>query len=478
MGFRFGTIKSPMMMKRIFLWWIVLFWIPKLTMSQCWTQVSAGDYHTVALRKHTSDANRKTVWAFGFNGFGAMGTGANSNQPAVVGSHETWVKVASGLAQTLAIRQDGTLWGWGYNGKGQLGNGSYTNESTPAQIGNATWTDVVVTSAGHAAGIQTNGSLWTWGENLLGTLGVGNTTNTNSPTQVAGSWRKVAVGNTHTVALKTDGTLWAWGNNNDGQLGAGNSVGQSLSPRQVGAATDWVDITAGWAHNLAIKADGSLWAWGYNSSGQLGDGSTTTRFEPVKIGTATDWRTVSSFEYHNLALKTDGSLWTWGFNGSGQLGDGTTTPRLAPAPVGNLKTWTQISAGRNHSAALQTDGTLWVWGNNSNGQLGLGQTSVGTNVLTAQQVTCPGGSVATEDEHPTVYAIDVYPNPSQGVFRVHVQDDQPATLRVYSMLGRLVWQADQVSGTQTLHLTGLAKGVYNLHVSTRNGAQTERLVIR
>ena len=178
-------------------------------------------------------------------------------------------------------------------------------------------------------------------------------------------------GHYHSLAIKADGSLWAWGRNKYAQLGDGTELDR-YQPVRVGTDNDWVTVAAGGFHSLAIMADGSLWAWGANSCGELGDGSTIDRLEPVRIGMETDWVSVSGGLYHTLALKADGSLWAWGYNEFGQVGDGSTIDRVIPTRIGDDTDWVAIAAGSYHSLALRADGTLWIWGQNNRGQLGNG----------------------------------------------------------------------------------------------------------
>jgi len=176
------------------------------------------------------------------------------------------------------------------------------------------------------------------------------------------------------VAIKTDGTLWAWGLNAYGQLGDGTTI-KKLVPTQIGTDTNWASVAAGNYHTMAIKTDGTLWAWGYNGNGQLGDGTTTIKVVPTQIGTTTNWVAVDAGGIHTVAMKSDASIWAWGDNSKGQLGDGTTTTRLVPTRIGASNTWVQIDAGALHTAAIDTAGKLWAWGYNFYGQLGDGTTA-------------------------------------------------------------------------------------------------------
>jgi alpha-tubulin suppressor-like RCC1 family protein len=244
-----------------------------------------------------------------------------------VGSNEyrrNYQRVATSTLHTLEIR-NGALYAYGSNANGQLGDGTTTNRTSPVQIGSATNWVSVSTGSNSSFGIRADGTLWAWGLNTDGQLGIGSTTNQNAPIQVGSgtNWVAVAAGAwDHTIALKADGTLWATGLDNDGQLGNGAGISSSTSFVQVGSSTDWVAISAGYSTNLAIKADGTLWAWGRNGSGQIGDGTTTQKDLPTQVGSDNKWVSISSGEFFSMGLKVDGTLWTWGNNLDGVLARG------------------------------------------------------------------------------------------------------------------------------------------------------------
>ena len=227
------------------------------------------------------------------------------------------------------------------------------------------------------------GYLYAWGNNGNALLGLGNTTNYSSPKQVGSlQWVDVASSRQFSSAIKSDGTLWSWGTNYWGQLGLGNNTSYS-SPKQVGALTNWLSLAGGYATCLAIKTDGTLWSWGFNGSGQLGNGAANYsqgNNSPVQVGALSTWSKVyQSGFYHTLAIKTDGTLWAWGKNDRGQLGLGNTTQYNSPKQIGALTDWLVISGGAYTSFAVRSNGTMWSWGLSGTGQFGpnLGQSRTG-----------------------------------------------------------------------------------------------------
>ncbi|MCL1888191.1 MAG: InlB B-repeat-containing protein [Kiritimatiellaeota bacterium] len=213
----------------------------------------------------------------------------------------------------------------------------------------------------------------TLNDNTLSTTAAGTATLTAT---VAGGLgeigiKSISVGGFYTVAVKTDGTLWAWGENDDGELGDGTTDEKHI-PTQIGTDDDWAIVTAGYHHTLALKTNGTLWAWGVGGSGQLGDGTETSTNIPTKIGDDNDWATIAAGGFHSVALKTNGTLWAWGYNRLGQVGDGTSDGKNIPTKITGISDVVAIAAGFSHTVALKNDGTVWAWGNNDGGQLGDG----------------------------------------------------------------------------------------------------------
>jgi alpha-tubulin suppressor-like RCC1 family protein len=354
----------------------------QLTVNGPYIAVSAGGTHTVALK---SDA---TLFAWGSNRWGQLGDGTTTDKlvPTLSGTALTWSSVSAGEFHTAAIRPDGTLWAWGFNQNGQLGDGSFDAKLAPTKIGDAaTW---VAASAGaaHTVALRKDGTLWAWGRNFSGQLGDGSTIDRPVPTAVpiplgkptTTTWTAVSAGATHTCGRLSDGTIACWGSNTNGQLGDGTTT-QRLLPTAVSGFSA-VSVSAGGYHTLAIQADGALFSWGANDKGQLGHSPILAAVNtPTRVGLLTNWAIVSAGGNHSLAINSDRSLYAWGSNSNGQLGDGTTTDRPAPTQITvpsitppAVVHWLSIAGGKSHTATIRDDGTLWTWGLNANGQLGDG----------------------------------------------------------------------------------------------------------
>jgi alpha-tubulin suppressor-like RCC1 family protein len=321
-----------------------------------WCQVSAGSNHTAAVRQNG------TIWAWGCNGIGRLGDGTavdKSSPVSVVGGFTDWCRVGAGNTHTAAVRQNGTLWAWGSGGSGKLGDGTVATKSSPVSVLGG-FTDWCRVSAGtfHTAAVRQNGTLWAWGSNANGRLGDGTAVNKSSPVSVIGGftdWCQVSAGSAHTAAVRQNGTIWAWGCNNRGHLGDGTTVSKSSPVSVVGGFTDWCQVSAGCVHTAAVRQNGTLWAWGDNAQGILGDGTTVSKSSPVSVvGGFTDWCQVSAGNCHVSAIRQNGTLWAWGINSIGQLGDGTAVDKSSPVSViGAFTDWCQVSAGYCGTAALR-----------------------------------------------------------------------------------------------------------------------------
>ncbi|CAK0765746.1 RCC1 repeat-containing protein [Gammaproteobacteria bacterium] len=332
--------------------------------------VAAGSQYSLVLK---SDG---TVWAWGANNYAQLGQDTHDESahttPAQVLALSNVTALAAGEAFSLAARQDGTLWGWGSSGNGQLGATSPLTRSVPNPVFNIKDVLKMATSWSFNLVVTQDGSVWAWGENHAGQLGDGTRVNRSIPLQVPGLTGvvSVAAGSAHSLALGENGRVWIWGENSHGQLGNDSATGQSIATPQGIPLADVTVVAAGGDHSLALKSDGTVWGWGFNADGEVGDGSRSQRNSPVQVKGLPRIIAIAAGRHHSLALDQDFALWAWGRNEWGQIGDGTTNNQLSPVRV--LNQVMAIAAGSYHSLVVKSDSTAWAWGDNENGQLGLG----------------------------------------------------------------------------------------------------------
>jgi alpha-tubulin suppressor-like RCC1 family protein len=318
-----------------------------------------------------------TVRAWGDNSCSNLGDGTTIERhaPVSVTGLSGVQAIACGSGHVLALLTDGTVRAWGRNDYGQLGDGTIAERHAPVAVPTLSGIQMVVGGLYHSAALRNDGTVWTWGYNGLCQLGDGGQQNRSTPAQVAGlsGVKAVACGEYHTAALLTDGTVRAWGNNDCGQLGDGTTVRRATPVAVTGLSGVKAIASTKGGFTVALKTDGTVWAWGYNDYGKLGDGTTSERHAPVQaLGLSSVQAIAASGEYHAVALLADGTVWACGRNLEGELGDGTTTERHTYVQVTGLSGVKAITCGRIHTAVVKTDGTAWTWGNNQFGQLGDG----------------------------------------------------------------------------------------------------------
>lgn len=349
-------------------------------------EVTTGTYFTCA---RSTDGS---LYCWGDNTFGQLGLGdltqrtspvqvplaIQKSPPIFPPVAVKFAGVSAGERHTCAMSTDHKLWCWGYGSYGQLGNGTSGYSTSPQQV-TVLGANVAQLSAGHyhTCARESDNTLWCWGDNRAGELGIGNAPNQLNPIQVSAlgaTVAEVSAGNGYTCAHKTDGTLWCSGSNGSGQLGDGTTTDRS-TPVKVAALTAAIaEVSVGYEYSCARKTDGTIWCWGDNSAGQLGDGTTLHHATPVKVqAPGVIFAEVAAHSHHTCARTMDGRLFCWGDNSLDQLGIGNATPQLTPVQVSALgNSVAAVAVGEESTCASKGDGTLWCWGANEFGQLGLG----------------------------------------------------------------------------------------------------------
>lgn len=332
----------------------------------------------------TPPNNPTYLFAEGYNGYGQLGddTTVDKSSPVqTITGGSNWKQVSAGYQFSAAIKHDGSLWLWGENNDGQLGTNDTTYYSSPVQsISNVQSWKSVACGGYHTAAIKDDGTMWLWGNNYNGQLGTNDTNYYSSPVQEitnGTTWKSVACGYGSTAGIKEDGSLWMWGYNYFGQLGDGTTDRKSSPVQTVAGGNDWFQVDSGYGFTAAVKTNGSLYLWGANYDGQLGTNNTDWFSSPVQtVMGGNNWKFVTCGAAHTLALDCDGNLWVFGNNNNGQLGDSSTNSYSSPIQIVTTESaWSKVSAGNYFSMGIKEDKSLWVWGENYNGQLATGSTN-------------------------------------------------------------------------------------------------------
>lgn len=346
--------------------------------------VVAGDQHACALDRDGM------AWCWGYNRFGQLGNGdtTESPEPVEVESAPELVSLAAGRYFTCGVDADGAAWCWGDNSSGQIGVGvtgagsedQNRTEATPV-LGEVSLTEIAA-GQNHVCGVDAEGALWCWGAYPSGQLGVGLTDDALEPIRGADGIvvDQVAAAGANTCVLDADGAAWCFGNNSFGQLGNGVTDNRAQPvPVAVGGGHTFVDIAVGDRHGCGLDAEGVVWCWGANDSGQLGDGSGEPRLVPTAVDADVVFASVAAGNAHTCALDADGAAWCWGENTDGRLGDAdedaesaTGDDALAPVSVTTDADWEALTLGEEFSCGLSSEGVVLCWGNNREGWLGDG----------------------------------------------------------------------------------------------------------
>ena len=443
--------------------------------SQCYTKIESGGFHITAQK---ADG---TIWGWGFADWGQLNsTNFSEPSPVQVSSATDWQLIKNGENNSFVIKNNGTLWGCGSNSQGALGIGSTTTNSyNLIQIGSASNWAKIAPADFFTIALKTNGTLWGWGQNDFYQMG-NNTCCANqlSPIQIGmdADWVKIAVTQNRTgFAIKSNGTLWGWGFNSSYILGGDSSIQSRPTPFQLSPDTDWAFINPGSSHMLALKNNGTLWTWGAGDYGQLGYNQNSSNV-PVEVGADT-WKTVTGGSRTSFGVKTNGTLWAWGRNHIGQLGLGDMINRNTPTQIGNDTNWERVFCGNEHTLAVKTDGTVWGWGNNDANQLNPNNTDY---VLTPTQLI--GVCVTLTNESFTIApAFSLNPNPAHNEVTLSFEHPvQDTAVSIYDIKGKKIkeYQINSVTNLYPISIQDLSSGIYMVVIrDAENKSSSQKLVV-
>lgn len=418
--------------------------------------------------------NKLYGWGFALD-FNLNTSTVKQSNVTQIGVDENWIKIDGGNRHILLLKSNGTLWSMGFNGDGQLGDNSLINKNVPIQVGSDNnW---VAISAGQnfSLALKNDGTLWAWGNNQNGQLGIGNTINQMIPVQVGNetNWSKInAAKSNFSLAIKSDGTLWAWGRNDYGYLGLGDYSMPNI-PTQVGTSNNWLNVSSGINHTIALKSDNTLWAWGKNGYGELGNNTTINSNLPIQIGLDNDWQFIDANYLGSKAIKLNGTLWCWGENSNGQIGDGTLSNRLIPTRIDQDTNWSGIFSGQSHTLAIKTDSKVYSWGTNNYSQLGDGGTN---NLLSPYLINCL--NLKAEDFDFQNNSIKISPNPTDDEASIEISENvEILKIELMDLNCRIIYSAN--NGEHKLNKVNLNNfngGIYLAKIQTNKGVCLKKIV--
>ncbi len=445
-----------------------------LSAKQIYGQTIAAGYESSLI---ICSDNTLTNW--GGNTYGELGNGTNmgSSSPVNYPTINALKKVSTsknGSPFSLFLKNDGTVWACGNNSYGQLGLGDTLDRLIPTQIPGLTNISEISAGNSFAAVLKSDGTIWVWGNNQNGQLATGDTLRRLSPFQIPSltNFVDVKAGSGGSImALRNDSTVWNWGYNIYGQLGNGTTIGSKI-PLQVTTLSQIVKIENGMHSEYALKSDGNLYSWGWNAFGKLGNGNSTNISLPALTLAPPNIKDISAGPTSCLALKSDSTVWSWGWNFFGQLGLGNTINKSIPEQITTLGNIVSISAN-NHSLALSESGVLYTWGKNFNGQLADGGTTDSYSPITVNTFCSIFSGINSVEN--TLDNILVYPNPTNAIVTLTGIENE-STIEIYNVLGEKVFSVQSQNTSINLNLTELENGIYFIQIQTENGNVTKKII--
>jgi alpha-tubulin suppressor-like RCC1 family protein len=472
--------------------------------------ISAGTAHSAALCSSDS-----IVRDWGANGNGQLGINDTTEQntpvmvhgPGNVGFMKSVKQIVIRENFSVALRYDSTVWAWGFNGDGELGNNSHTDSWTPVQVhgpGNVGYLHgITQISAGyaHVLALKFDGTVLAWGDNLNGELGDSTTVSKPFPVQVRDSLNisflngitKIAAGQQFSMALMAGGFVMAWGLDTNGELGDNNTKDKHIPVQvhgagNVGMLAGITDIAAGGQHALALRIDSTVWSWGFNINGELGNNTMNSDSVPAQVhgpgnvgflGGAT---TVKAGDYFSAIIAGDSTVWAWGFNFYGQLGINDTTQQNTPVHVhgtnnsGFITQVTEIALGDEHMIMKKSDGSLRACGWNANGQIGDGTT---TDRWAPVMVMDPCSLSLAVPTIENANEVSIYPNPALNTIAINCGTSLINELRIYNTIGQQVYHSmGSKTATQYVNVSSFPAGVYLTQLYTNTGFIQAKFIVQ
>lgn len=432
--------------------------------------ISAGSSHSLFL------CNDGSPMSSGFDCEGRLGQGTTGTKyyPNYVVAVDSIIAVSAGGYHSLFLMNDGSVWASGSNQFGQLGNGTNNNSATPIKI--PSLTDIIAISAGrkHSIFLRNDSTVWTCGLNQTGQLGDSTNINKNIPVQITSLSKIIAIsaGEQHSLFLKDDGSVWATGWMGNGQLGIGYPYnGYSLGvPIQIPNLDSITHISAGFRHSLFLRSDSSVWACGENYQGQLGDGTTTNRFDVVQVISSNKYIAIDAGQDHSIFLKSDSTVWACGHYGG--LGIGHWNTQTTPAQTLNLNNVIELSAGAGYSLYLKNDSTVWACGNNNSGQYYTSANNIGNPVPV--HGLC-GNSIPLDiKKNIADINVSIYPNPSTNFLFIENKNIKINIVNVLDFTGKIVKEIK--TDIDIININDIPNGIYFIKLITDEGIITKKFI--
>jgi alpha-tubulin suppressor-like RCC1 family protein len=433
--------------------------LPKFVKAQCFTSISLRALHAGAI------ATDESLWCWGANSWAQLGDSSTAHRftPTRIGVNSRWHKIVTGSFTSFAIKNDGSLWAWGASMNGVAGIDTNLHPlPAPTQVGKDTnWRDV---SPGfnHSLGIKNDGTLWAWGRNQRGEVGDGTTVIKYTPVLVSSSndWKQIQASNTYlgldaSLAIRLNGTLWGWGSPSLlGDTSFNNSI---LVPTQIGTDSNWLKVVFGENHCIALKTDSSLWTWGNNAEGALGDSTPYYRRWPKQIMPNTKFIDIAAWGT-SLAVRSDGIVVGCGRNTDGQLGLGDTLNRFSFTPIGYTGSVKQINVG-HCSVILDTNGIGWACGLNQYGACGDGTFINRKTFVQTKSDFCQ--TLSADETFALPFQLSIFPSPARQKITV-VGLPNKAKYVIVNPQGSILLQGQSLDNSTTIDVSSLASGLYFL----------------